>query len=58
MNDKDLNELIESIEESQIECPNLDCCEYNKYAQCMNHSYAICKTFEDWYQRKQDGKLR
>jgi hypothetical protein len=57
MEQKDLEKLVE-LSRQGFKCPNKECCEYEKYNQCYNHSHVLCQNFEEYYQRRQNNPNR
>lgn len=56
MSEEELNRL--ELEANSYNCPNKECCEYDKYTSCRLHSYVLCDKFEEWYQAIKDNKLK
>lgn len=49
MDESELEDIVERTRRS-MDCDFLDCCEYGKYASCYNHSHAICKNYEVYWE--------
>lgn len=51
LSDFEIEELI-ILSSKSHHCPYRKCSEYEKYNQCMNHSYVLCPLFEAEYSKR------
>jgi hypothetical protein len=51
LQDLKIEELI-LLSNKQYHCPYKQCSEYEKYNQCVNHSYVLCPLFEAEYDKR------
>lgn len=52
LNEEDLQALIE-LSRQGFKCDNIQCCEYERYNQCFNHSHVLCPQYEEFYNKKE-----
>lgn len=50
MDSSELEKLIE-LSKAGFKCDNVNCCEYENYNQCFNHSHVLCPQYEEYYNK-------